>query len=187
MKIKSLRIKNFRGYCDETTINFEDLTAFVGQNDMGKSSILEALDIFFNDSKGVVKLDKDDVNVGARANQDNEISIAICFAETPDRIVIDATNETTLENEYLLNSDGLLEVIKKYPNGGNAKVFIRAYHPTNPCCADLLLKKDSELRRIIETNQIPCTDRSRNAIMRTAIWQHYCEDLQFATIDIDVR
>ena len=74
MKIKSLRIKNFRGYCDETTINFEDLTAFVGQNDMGKSSILEALDIFFNDSKGVVKLDKDDVNVGARANQDNEIS-----------------------------------------------------------------------------------------------------------------
>lgn len=186
MKIKSLRIKNFRGYCDETTINFEDLTAFVGQNDMGKSSILEALDIFFNDSKGVVKLDKDDVNVGARANQDNEISIAICFAETPDRIVIDATNETTLENEYLLNSDGLLEVIKKYPNGGNAKVFIRAYHPTNPCCADLLLKKDSELRRIIETNQIPCTDRSRNAIMRTAIWQHYCEDLQFATIDIDV-
>lgn len=59
MKIETLRIKNFRGYCGETTISFEDLTAFVGKNDMGKSSILEALDVFFNDSKGVIKLDKD--------------------------------------------------------------------------------------------------------------------------------
>ena len=74
MKIKTLRIKNFRSYHRETTVNFEDLTAFVGKNDMGKSSILEALDIFFNDSKGIIKLDKDDVNVGARENQENEIS-----------------------------------------------------------------------------------------------------------------
>lgn len=43
---------------------------------MGKSSILEALDVFFNEGKGVVKLDKDDVNIGARVNEENEISIA---------------------------------------------------------------------------------------------------------------
>lgn len=186
MKIKTLRIKNFRGYCGETTINFEDLTAFVGKNDMGKSSVLEALDVFFNDGKGVIKLDKDDVNVGARANHEDEISIAICFSELPDRIIIDATNETTLSNEYLLNSDGLLEVIKKYPNGGSAKVFIRAFHPTNPECADLLLKKDSDLRRIIESKQITCEDRTRNAVMRAAIWQHYSGNLQFSTVDVDV-
>lgn len=131
MKIRKLKIKNFRGYCGETTVNFDDLTAFVGKNDMGKSSVLEALDIFFNDNKGVIKLDKDDVNVSARANEDNDICISICFSDLPDRVIIDATNETSLANEYLLNPDGLLEVIKKYPNGGNAKVFIRAYHPTN--------------------------------------------------------
>lgn len=186
MKIKTIRIKNFRGYCGETTVNFENLTAFVGKNDMGKSSILEALDVFFNDGKGVIKLDKDDVNVGARANQDNEISIAISFSELPDRIIIDATNETVLSDEYLLNSDGNLEIIKKYPNGGSAKVFIRAMHPTNPECADLLLKKDSELRRIIESKDIPCEDRTRNAVMRTAIWQHFSQELQLATVDIDV-
>lgn len=185
MKIKSLRINNFRGYRGETTINFEELTAFVGKNDMGKSSILEALDIFFNDGKGVIKIDKDDVNVGARENQEHEICIAICFSELPERIVIDATNETTLSSEFLLNSDGHLEIIKKYPNGGSAKVFIRANHPTNPECADLLLKKDTELRRIIDSKQIVCEDRTRNAVMRTAIWQHYSEDLQFSTIDID--
>lgn len=186
MKIKSLKIKNFRGYCGETTIGFEDLTAFVGKNDMGKSSILEALDVFFNDGKGVIKLDKDDVNVEARANQENEISIGICFSELPDRIVIDATNETTLSSEYLLNSEGCLEIIKNYPNGGSARVFIRAFHPTNPGCADLLLKKDSDLRRIIEANQITCEDRTKNAVMRTAIWQYFIEDLRLATVDIDV-
>lgn len=85
-----------------------------------------------------------------------------------------------------MNSDGYLEIIKKYPNGGNAKVYIRALHPSNPECADLLSKKDNELRRIIETKQINCEDRTRNAIMRTAIWHHFGEDLQLATVDVDV-
>lgn len=186
MKIESLKIKNFRGYSNETNINFENLTTFVGKNDIGKSSVLEALDIFFNDGKGVIKLDKDDVNVSTRANGDNDISITICFSELPDSIVIDATNETSLANEYLLNSNGRLEIVKKYPNAGSAKVFIRAYHPTNPDCADLLLKKDNELRRIIESKQINCDDRTRNAVMRASIWQHYSADLQLDTTDIDV-
>ena len=47
MKIKNVAIKNFRGYSDEINSDFEDLTAFVGKNDIGKSTILEALDIFF--------------------------------------------------------------------------------------------------------------------------------------------
>lgn len=51
MKIKNVAIKNFRGYSDEINSDFEDLTAFVGKNDIGKSTILEALDIFFNDGK----------------------------------------------------------------------------------------------------------------------------------------
>ena len=186
MKIKNLKIKNYRGYCGEIAIDFDEFTALVGKNDIGKSSIMEALDVFFNDGKGVVKLDKEDVNVCARANQENEISITVCFSELPDRIVIDATNETTLSGEHLLNEDGLLEITKKYPNGGSAKVFIRAFHPTNPNCADLLLKKDSELRRIIDVTQIPCADRTRNAVMRSAIWQYYEDDLRMSSINIDV-
>ena len=186
MKLTSLKIKNFRGYYGETSVDLENLTAFVGENDMGKSSILEALDIFFNDGKGIIKIDKDDVNIEARAHHDNEVSISVCFSELPDRLVIDATNETSLEAEYLLNADGLLEVIKKYPNGGSAKIFIRAWHPTNPACSDLMQKKDSELRRVIEAQHIECTDRTRNAVMRFAIWQHYGNDLRLSTVDIDV-
>lgn len=186
MRIHSLKLKNFRGYTGETTVYFENLTAFVGKNDIGKSSILEALDVFFNDGKGAVKLEKDDVNVTARANEDNEIHISLCFEELPDRIVIDATNETTLQGEYLLNEDGRLEVVKVYPNAGTAKVFIRALHPTNPECCDLLQKRNSDLRNQIEANHISCNDRTRNAVMRSSIWNHYADNLQLASAEIDV-
>ncbi len=47
MKIKSMKLKNFRSYKAETVIELGDLTAFVGKNDIGKSSVLEALYIFF--------------------------------------------------------------------------------------------------------------------------------------------
>ena len=47
MKIKSFRIKNFRGYRDSGIIRFDSLTAFIGKNDAGKSTILDALAVFF--------------------------------------------------------------------------------------------------------------------------------------------
>lgn len=46
MRLTTLKLKNFRGYRGETVVGFDDLTAFVGKNDVGKSTILEALDIF---------------------------------------------------------------------------------------------------------------------------------------------
>ena len=186
MRIRTVKLKNFRGYRDEVVIDFFDLTAFVGKNDVGKSTILDALDIFFNDSKGTIKLDKDDVNKYALAEGDNEINISVAFEDIPDRIVIDATNETTLKSEYLLNSNGQLEIIKKYPNAGAAKVLVNAYHPTNPNCSDLLLKRNTDLKAIIDKQEIQCTDKSVNAVMRTAIWDSYGDDLQLAEVEIDI-
>lgn len=54
MRLIKFKIKNFRGYAKETSIDFDDLTVFIGKNDVGKSTILEALDIFFNDGKGTI-------------------------------------------------------------------------------------------------------------------------------------
>ena len=61
MKLKEISIENFRGYKSMVTVTFEDLTAFVGKNDIGKSTILEALDIFFNDGKGLIKLNHNEL------------------------------------------------------------------------------------------------------------------------------
>ena len=49
MKLREIILKNFRGYYAETRITIDDLTALIGKNDVGKSTILEALDIFFID------------------------------------------------------------------------------------------------------------------------------------------
>lgn len=46
MKLREVVLKNFRGYYRETRIPVDDLTALIGKNDVGKSTILEALDIF---------------------------------------------------------------------------------------------------------------------------------------------
>lgn len=47
MVIKQIRIKNFRSISDEI-VDFHNLTVFVGDNDVGKSNVLRALNLFFN-------------------------------------------------------------------------------------------------------------------------------------------
>jgi len=183
MKIKKVRLKNFRIYQEQTTIDFKDLTVFVGKNDYGKSTILEALDIFFNENKGLLKLDKDDINKTEKEQGNTEIVISVVLDDLPASLTIDATNPTTLAEEHLLNNEGCLEIIKKYPNAGKEKVFIKASHPTNPSCSDLLLKKNSELKRLL--GDIDCEDKTRNAVIRKAIWEHFAADLQLNDIEID--
>ncbi len=46
--IQKVHIKNFRSIVDET-IDFTDFNCFVGKNDSGKSNVLKALNLFFND------------------------------------------------------------------------------------------------------------------------------------------
>lgn len=50
MKLKSLRIENFRSFEDET-ITFRDYTSFVGQNGAGKSTVFHALNVLFGDDQ----------------------------------------------------------------------------------------------------------------------------------------
>ena len=185
MKLKTLKIQNFRGYKKEISIDIDNLTVFVGKNDIGKSTVLEALDIFFNDSKGIVKIDKEDINKTALKEGDNNIIISAIFTDLPEKIIIDSTHETTFSKEYLLNKNGDLEIIKKYPNAGNAKVFIKSNHPTNEKCKDLLLKKLADYKKIIIENKIQCENQSINSIMRKSIWDHFSNELQLQEIEID--
>lgn len=185
MKIKKVKLSNFRVYKEETIIDFSDLNVFVGKNDIGKSTILEALDIFFNENKGVIKIDKDDVNKKAKEEGNTEMRISIVFDDLPTTLTIDSTNPTTLVDEYLLNGESCLEIIKKYPNAGKEQVFIKANHPTNSNCTDLLLKKNTDLKKLL-TNDIECADKTKNAVIRKAIWDHYSDDLQLNEIEIEV-
>lgn len=191
MRMTKMKIKNFRGYQEETTVDFNQFTAFVGKNDSGKSTILEALDLFFNEGKGVVKFDEGDLNVEAKKKNDRTVQLVVCFSDLPERIVLDETNETSFKAEYLLNENEELEIVKRYTvtdKTGTCKttIFIRARHPSNPKCANLLSKKSDELKKIIEKESVECKDKTRNAVMRNAIWQHYAEQLKLEIHELDV-
>ena len=100
MKLETIIIKNFRGYKGGTRIDLEDMTAFIGKNDIGKSTILEALEIFFNNE--TVKIESMDACVYC---DDKEVTIGCIFSDLPDNVVIDTRAETTLRDEYFLNSE----------------------------------------------------------------------------------
>lgn len=181
MKISSFRIRNFRGYRDSGVISFDGLTAFVGKNDAGKSTVLEALDIFFN----VKKIDKGDVNVRCRGLGDTETSFNVCFTDLPNEVDIDAGGKTNLKDEYLLNANGLLEIEMKFADAGKPKCFVVANHPSNEGCNELLKKKNADLKKIVEKLKIEC-DLSTNAIMRKSIWAHLGDDLKLAVQMLEV-
>ncbi|MFN4247185.1 MAG: ATP-binding protein [Flavipsychrobacter sp.] len=188
MNLKGLKIKNFRGYRNETYVELKDLSVFTGKNDAGKSTILEALEIFFNNS--IVKIDKEDLNIQAAADLDFKIEISCLFSDLPDSLIIDAANQTTLASEYLLNNDGLLE-IKKIYNCAVAtlkeQVYIIAHHPTIENGNDLLGLKIAGLRT--RANNIGVSANEYNGTIsssiRAAIWAHL-GNLNLATTSIQV-
>jgi len=187
MKIKEVSIQNFRSYKEKISFSLDNLTVLVGKNDIGKSTILEALDIFFNDKLATVKIDREDINKQALQEGNNETIISVIFENLPETIIIDDTVSTNFKKEFLLNKDNNLEIIKKFSNAAAPKIFINAYHPTNPLCSDLLLKKHKNLNTIIKDLDITFTgDKRKNSEMRIAIWNHFSEDLQLAETEIDV-
>ena len=189
MKLQKVIIENFRGYKEKTEIELSNLTAFVGKNDIGKSTVMEALDVFFHDGKGTIKLDKGDINVGNLQNEKCDVIISCVFTDLPEKVVLDGSYETRLDNEYLLNKDNQLEIIKTFKNGlttsAAIKTEIKALHPSNPNCTNLLQKKNTDLKKIVDELNLSC-DKSINSSMRTAIWNYYSDSLDLTETNIDV-
>ena len=184
MRLKALRLKHFRCFKNETVINFDDLTAFIGKNDCGKSSILEALEIFFNDD--VVKFELNDVCVDA---EDREVVIGCIFDTLPIGITLD-TVPTTPAEQYVLDEEGAFEIQKCFDCSGKTpkeNKFIHALHPTVPNADDLLLLKNADLKKRADELDVDLegVDKRRNAPIRKAIWEHI-GDLQLKKIKIPV-
>ena len=172
MKLREVILKNFRGYYAETRIKIDNLTALIGKNDIGKSTILEALDIFFNQAK----IDVGDRNV---FHSDEETIIGCVFDELPAEITLEDA-VTSFSGEYLLNADGKLEIWKKYPANGKQTIWIYANHPSNDGFNDLLSKKNSDLKAKIRNAHLE--DRANlsvNASMRAALWASLGDSVTF--------
>ena len=175
MKLKQLKLKNFRGYKEEILIEFGNLTAFVGKNDVGKSTILEALEIFFNNK--TIQCEREDLSVN-HEDEDENIEISCVFSDIEIPIILDSNFETNLKDEYLLNKDGFLEIKKVLKCSivkPKANSYIVCCHPSEENCKDLLLLKSTELKRRAEKLDIPKENynASINASIRRAIFNKF--------------
>lgn len=182
MRLKSVSIKNFRCYRQEITTTFDDLTTFVGRNDIGKSTILEALEIFFNNE--TVKIEQGDANV---YSGDSAVIITCEFLDLPASLSLDAGAETSLAGEYLLTTDGALKIKKVYEcskKTPSVDVFIVANHPTAAGVSNLLELKEKELQQLIKDKGLDAALKG-NPGMRKAIWAA-TTDLQLAEVELPV-
>jgi putative ATP-dependent endonuclease of OLD family len=183
MILEEVKIKNFRGYRTETVIPISNLTAFIGKNDAGKSSVLEALEIFFNNT--LVSCEREDLNINA---ENNQIEITCVFSNIPNEIIIDATTPTSLVNEYLLNENNKLEIKKVFQATAakpKEKVFLICNHPSIEKSSDLLELKKAELKTRANSLNIPQANYNGNvnSSIRQAIWASF-EDLQCVRTDL---
>ena len=177
MKLVAVKLRNFRGYKSETVIELWKLTAFIWKNDAGKSSVMEALEIFFNNK--LVVCERDDKNIYTDAN-DTNIEITCIFSEFPSEITIDSTSSTDLKSEYLLNEDWLLEIKKVFATTSKKpgeKVYIVCNHPSIKEWNDLIEMKITALKT--RANELWVPNDSYNASIsssiRKAIWEHLWE------------
>jgi putative ATP-dependent endonuclease of OLD family len=145
MKLKSIILKNFRAYREQTVIPLDDLTAFIGKNDVGKSSILQAVGLFLGSD--ALKLDAGDRCVHS---SETEVRIGCVFTQLPAELVIDVAARTTLADEHLLNADGDLELHQIFEcRSGKVSekgIVALAVHPRAQNAADLLLLTNAQLK-----------------------------------------
>ncbi|WP_301006788.1 MULTISPECIES: AAA family ATPase, partial [Helicobacter] len=105
MKLVKIKIENFRSY-DNVEVELSNLSVIVGQNDVGKSTLLDALNIFFENEKPLhndnnIFSQKEEIIITAFFEADKQMEIFLDSAESEK-------TQTTLIDEYLLDNNGLL-------------------------------------------------------------------------------
>ncbi len=182
MKLVAVKLKNFRSYQEEIVVPMDWMNIVLGKNDIGKSTILEALDIFFNDWNWCVKISQDDINIYWK---DDPVEITCIFGDFDDEIILE-TVPTSLSWEYLLNEEKLLEIKKVYKwSTMKSNTYLVAYHPNNnDFMKDILLKKIGDLQKFAQKNSIDIEWKmSVSSHIRKAIREHY-ENLECEIIEI---
>ena len=178
MIITKMYIKNFRGYTDQTIELYDDLNVIIGKNDVGKSTILEALEIFFNNE--TVKLDIYDLNKKRTNDEDKEIVIQISFKIDYKKTYTIDTIPTQLSKEYLLDSDNYLTIRKVWNASGQSitknslKTFLLSNYPINKFPIPLVCKKITDIRKDLSqfdaSNDTSAVNKSICSSIRKAIY-----------------
>lgn len=190
MKLVNVKIHNFRGYKDASMRVDNEVTTLIGKNDVGKSTIVDALEIFFNNS--LVKIDSQDLNIKS-SGEDSYISISCEFSELPQNIIIDSTQQTNLQDEFLVNENGNLEIKKVYDCSKKTlkpEIYAVCKYPDTPQLSEILSLTHpallKELKKLPQSIQDTVKNLSANAPIRKAIRSAYKIE-SYSTKDINLQ
>lgn len=164
MRIHDITIRNYRPFKVLEKTALGQLTTLVGKNDAGKSSILRAIQLLFEDKP---RIEIEDIHDGANPNEDMVIEIA--FTDLPATIQIEEDVETTLQEEMLLDQNGKLRVRKAYPRSDLTKVKISfiTWDFQDDFFAGLANLKEGELNKKCNEKGIDVTKAGRGITNRS--------------------
>ncbi|HFD39075.1 MAG TPA: hypothetical protein ENJ31_04400, partial [Anaerolineae bacterium] len=119
MRVHSIHAGNYGPFAVLEEVRLGPLATIVGQNDVGKSNILRALRLFFEQRP---KIEESDVHDGA--DQKDDVVIEIAFTCLPDVIELEDGVETSFPEEMLVDTNGCLRIRKVFPRGNLTKPSI---------------------------------------------------------------
>ncbi len=120
MRIKKVHIKNYR-CLEDVEIDFDNITTFIGPNGVGKSSVLRALNWFFNGDKNLT-LTADDLYSGVSDPENSTIIVKVEFDNLTE------SDRTALGRKYAPPNTDVFTVWRIWENGvekitGRAKAY----------------------------------------------------------------
>lgn len=166
MKLKRVIIENYKGINTPIAINVNDFNCIVGKNDVGKSTILKAIDAFINDNNPVFE----DRNI---YNDCNIVSIGLQFDCERISVVIDDTIPVTFEDEELVDDSNLLCITKKWDVSQKTikpKWYIRRKKYLD---GDFVMLVERDLRNLCRQNGIDIVEGQGNSDMRNNLREHH--------------
>lgn len=109
MKLNKVTITNFRRFKNETTLKLsQNITALIGENDAGKSTFFDALNVFFSENPESI-LTEQDINSEYYDNSEEKnkiIKISCSF------LIPNLTNDDNIKNLYNKNRE--IEILKEF-------------------------------------------------------------------------
>lgn len=182
MRLVKFTIKNFRGYKNKE-IDFTDFTTFVGINDSGKSTIFEALDIFFGNSK----IEKNDRTVSTS----DDVELTGYFCDLPKNIKLE-TVPTSFDEEYLTlkgnNSDKSYLVLKQKYSGESLKLseFLVSTFPSDESVQNIHTSKISALKKDF-SDLIDDVDKRKSTEIRKVALAYFAKISDLKKIEISLN
>ena len=118
MRIHSILAENYRPFAVLAEVRLGPLATIVGQNDAGKSNILQALQLFF---EARPKIEGGDVHDGA--SPDDDVVVEVAFTSLPEKIELEEGVETTLQDEMLVDADSHLRIRALWDFAGKGHIW----------------------------------------------------------------